>query len=455
MSTSKLDLNFIREYIKNGEIEKEKLKNNLNIKVNSKEYYDILKYEKQHINYHSVRNLGLFRSVIFQCGDLVCFSPTKSLNESQFFETNSFKNVVLETYVEGTMINCFYNKKKREWMISTKTIMHADKAYCKDIQITFRKMFFDAFDEQKLSWNMFDRSYCYSFVLQHPDNKIVLPIEKPALYLVEVYKIDGFIVERINFKNMECFSNLLSCVNVTKEISIGDMSMDEIKLKYASSNACYDNVGIMFKQREGFERYKIRNPVYEYLHKLKGNNPKLQYQYYSLRKNNKVKEFLLHFPSYKERFSILRNELHKTTVQLWKNYISCFVRHVQPLEKYSYQFRPHMIALHEMYLNELREKKRHISRQLVINYISNLEVPRLMYLVNFPIKERNLKEKQMIFNKLQEEKNRILQNDESKKENDTETNKQTIGDKIKKYNNRKLPPPPINPPNNRPPPSKQ
>lgn len=439
MSSTKIDLGFIEEYIKNGEIEKEKLKNNLNIKVKSKEYYDILKYEKHHINYHSVRNLGLFRSVIFQCGNLVCFSPTKSLNENQFFETNSFKNIVLETYVEGTMINCFYNKKKREWMISTKTIMDADKTYSKDTQITFRKMFFDAFDEQKLSWNMFDRLYCYSFVLQHPENRIVLPIEKPTLYLVEVYKIDGFIVERMNFKTMECFSSILEKVNVATEIPIGDMSMDEIKLKYASSNSCYDNVGIMFKQKDGFERYKIRNPVYEYLHKLKGNNPKLQYQYYSLRKNNKVKEFLLHFPSYKEHFSVLRSELHKTTIQLWKNYISCFVNHVQPLEKYSYQYRPHMIALHEMYLNELREKNRHVSRQLVINYISNLEVPRLMYLVNFPIKERNLKEKQIIFNQLQNEKNRLLQNEQNKKEESKEK-------KLKKIKRKVIRPPPKNPP---------
>ena len=440
MSNSRLDLSFIKEYINNGEMEKEKIKNNLNIKVKSKEYYDILKYEKQYINYNSVRNLGVFRSIIFQCGNLVCFSPTKSLNETHFFETNTFKNIILESYVEGTMINCFYNKKKREWIISTKTIIHADKTFGnEENSITFRKMFFDAFDEQKLSWNMFDRSYCYSFVLQHPDNKIVLPIEKPALYLVEVYKIDGFIVERINFKTLECFSSILQQVNVAKEIPIGDMSMDEIKLKYASSNACYDNVGIMFKQKEGFERYKIRNPVYEYLHKLKGNNPKLQYQYYSLRKNNKVKEFLLHFPSYKEYFSVLRGELHKTTIQLWKNYISCFVNHVQPIDKYSYQYRPHMIALHEMYLNELREKKRHISRQLVINYISNLEVPRLMYLVNFPIKERNLKEKQIIFNKLQTEKKRIIHNNEAKKE-------ETTKKKLKKIKRKVLRPPPKNPP---------
>lgn len=404
MSSTILDISFIKEYINNGEIEKEKLKNNLNIKVKSSNSYDILKYEKQHINYNSVRKLGVFRSIIFYQGNLIGFSPTKSLNESQFFESNNFQNIVLENYIEGRMINCFYNSKTRKWVVKSDSK--------KDNGIITPSEFFDAFDKHKLSWNMFDRFYNYSFVLQHPKNKIVLPIENPVLYLVEVYKIDGFTVERINFKTMKCFSTIIDKVNISKEIPIGDISMDEIKLKYASLNCCYDNVGIMFKQKEGFERYNIRNPVYENLHRLKGNNPKLQYQYYSLRKNNKVKEFLLHFPSYKEHFSFIRSELHKITVQLWKNYISCFVNHVQQIDKYSYQYRPHMIALHEMYLNELLEKKRYVSRQVVINYISNLEVHNLMYLVNFHITEKNLKEKQLIFNKTQEEKISILQNGE-------------------------------------------
>ena len=41
-------------------------------------------------------------------------------------------------------------------------------------------------------------------------------------------------------------------------------------------------------------RIKWRNPSYENIKKLKGNNPKLQYQYLYLRQMNAIQEYLKH-----------------------------------------------------------------------------------------------------------------------------------------------------------------
>ena len=161
-------------------------------------------------------------------------------------------------------------------------------------------------------------------------------------------------------------------------------------------NTSFDIMGIMFKN--GFYRYKMRNPVYEYLHNLKGNEPKLQYQYYSLRKNNQVYDFLKHYPEYKDEFSKLRQELHNVTAQLWRNYIYCFVEKTIKLKDFGSRFKQHMLALHDKYINELRLENKCVSRNEVINYINNLEPSRLMYLVNYPIKQKNLKGLENKFN---------------------------------------------------------
>ena len=48
----------------------------------------------------------------------------------------------------------------------------------------------DAIRECGLNIENMDKTLCYSFVLQHPENRIVVPFNYPCLYLVAVYHIE-------------------------------------------------------------------------------------------------------------------------------------------------------------------------------------------------------------------------------------------------------------------------
>ena len=52
-------------------------------------------------------------------------------------------------------------------------------------------MFLEAMNESGLEFTMFDPRYCYSFVVQHPKNRIVSVIDKPTIYLIAIYQIDN------------------------------------------------------------------------------------------------------------------------------------------------------------------------------------------------------------------------------------------------------------------------
>jgi len=363
----------------------------LHLKLKYKENFYTFKYDKQFLNINNINHLGLFRSVIFNNYDMVCFSPQKSLTCDDFFNINSISNCVVEEFVEGTMINCFFDNNNKIWKITTKSVVDAETSFSKDENITFKTMFEEAFALHKLSWEMFNRKNVYSFVLQHPKNKIVCEIKQPTLYLVEVYYISNTLnnvkVKKVDYRSDTSFEELVSLVKCPK-IYENDKNINIIIKKYASNNTRYDILGVMIKC--GMYRLKLRNPSYDYIHKLKGNNPKLEYQYYSLRKAGKVKEFLNHFPNYKECFHVLRHNLHIVTGTLWNNYMSCYVNKEAPLREYGYQYRPHMIALHSKYINEYIGTKKKISRAVVIDYINNLEIPRLMYLVNYNIVKKNI-----------------------------------------------------------------
>ena len=115
---------------------------------------------------------------------IVAMAPQKSYKFNDFKETNQMKDCIIQEFIEGTMINCFYFDNK--WVISTRSVIGADCRFNKEGK-TFLEMFNDGLDEIGFNLNLLDPQYSYSFVLQHPENRIVVPFELPNIFLVEIY----------------------------------------------------------------------------------------------------------------------------------------------------------------------------------------------------------------------------------------------------------------------------
>jgi hypothetical protein len=234
--------------------------------------------------------------------------------------------------------------------------------------------------------------YCYCFVLQHPENRIVVPFKKPQLYLTAAYTIhheDSNIF--VQSFNPQIFKDLFPS-NVTikfPEIYKFD-NYSELIEKYASMNTSYSVVGVMLHNRVTGERAKIRNPVYEQVRSLRGNQPKLQYQYLCLRKEGKVGEFLSFYPENKKEFSGFRDQVHLFTNTLFDNYKACYIKKEKPLKEYSDQYRTHMFNIHQIYLSDLREKNQFITSSVVQKYVNDMEASLLMFCLNFQMRKRNV-----------------------------------------------------------------
>jgi hypothetical protein len=153
-------------------------------------------------------------------------------------------------------------------------------------------------------------------------------------------------------------------------------------------NTSYDIVGVMIHNTETGERTKIRNPVYEQVRNLRGNQPKLQYQYLCLRKEGKVKDFLKFYPENKSEFSTFRDQVHLFTNTLYSNYVSCYIKKEKPLMEFAQQYRTHMFNIHQIYMKDLREKKLYINNTVVQKYVNELHPSLLMYSLNFHMRNR-------------------------------------------------------------------
>ena len=291
----------------------------------------LIKYNKTDLNEDNVNTLGLFRSVIVDTvsNKVVSYSPPKSVNHYDFYENNSFESLSsVEEYIEGTMINVYWNERIGDWDLATKSNIGARCHYNVMIKETFRYMFLDVMNKVGLEFEDLNKNYSYCFIMQPPKNRIVTPIENHNLYLCNAYKFNGYEVYKVN--DDELNEKLL-----TFKIENLMGNRDDLKNIYKNNKYedDYQKVGIVFKNSKG-QRCKVRNTTYEYVRRLKGNSPKIQYQYYHLKKENKVNEYLKYYPEQKDTFYKMRDDLYEFTNNLYQHYISCYIKKEKPLKEF-------------------------------------------------------------------------------------------------------------------------
>jgi hypothetical protein len=221
------------------------------------------------------------------------------------------------------------------------------------------------FHETNINYDLLDKELCYSFVLQHPENRIVTPIETPTLYLIACYKIqDNTVTEQ----------PLPAFFPIPKRYTFGSYQ----EAGEFVQQQPYTFKGLMLKC--GNDRSKIRNSHYEAIKKLRGNSPNLKYVYYTLRKTENKKVYCEHFPN---QFEEYEEELVNRVKLLHTKYIECFINKVKPLKQYDRLLKPYLYDLHMIYLHQLRQEKKYVNKQVVWDYINKCQPSQLLTLTQY------------------------------------------------------------------------
>jgi hypothetical protein len=387
--------------------------------------YSIIKYDKRGlgVTYEDYKTIGMLRSVVVnEEGKIVCYSPPKSLYVTDELEKHFDANNIMcelseantnewyaEEFVEGTMINLFYSSgpSGEAWEIATKNtiggnaLFYSPKNPKEEIEIresdTFRNMFFDTCAKIGFNYEDLPKDVVYSFVLQHPKNRIVLPITEASIYLVAVYRIvnsDGNL-EVIQHSRDGFLQNIIKCdkIKTPKTLSLheggagSEYTFKNFKKEYASMNSAYNMMGVMFYNMVTGQRMKMRNPMYEMVKNVRGSEQKIQLQYLTLRHGGRVADYLKDFPEYKSVFSYHRSQVHSFTRNLHQNYLDCFVFKKKPFAEYPPQYKKHMFVLNKKYIEELRENKNSVTFNYVVEFINKLDPGSLLFSLNYVVKE--------------------------------------------------------------------
>lgn len=292
--------------------------------------YTLIKYPPEKKYDPLYRHL---RSTIYKGDTLVCMSPGKSV---PLDETIPIQEYIVEDFVEGIMINVFYDE---EWKIATKSNIGANCTF--DSPRTFAELFEDCKQAMGLTYDQLNKNLCYSFVMQHPEHRIVTPVTKPSLVCVAMFHGEQERLSDIYPPKRHWF-----------------FSWEEAK-NASQHGLCK---GLVFK-RNGL-RSKIRNKMHHSVEQLKQNVPFLQ-RYVLLRNKPMLKEYLFYFPEEKIKVDEVETKIQNKTQLLYNTYRNCFMFKKEKAK--DHPMKSALYDLHTIYLQELYPRS--LSKKRVEEYV--------------------------------------------------------------------------------------
>ena len=344
----------------------------------------IVKYDKNKSNMMDP-DVQKCRGLVLSKTDnkVVCPVPPKSISDIDFIQNfnSSPEQYSVQDFIDGTMVNVF--QFNGQTYIATRSCLNAKCRWFS--KQTFADMFKQCLGKSPEKLETLDMKYCYSFVIQHPDNTIVKQYQVPDLVLTMVSEVDAD--GNVLFHNTHDFVSTHNLdFRVPTEINFKKI---EDVYGYVSSLGETDQGVIILKKSEQNEhvRTKIRNLKYNNVRQLRGNTNNKMYLFFELRKqgNGAYETYLQHFEDDKELFDSFRDKLYTFTQRLFQNYLDCFVNKneqgssVKEHKNIDFELKPLVAELHSQYYNT----RQRTTKNAVIQYLHRMDIPRLLFVLNY------------------------------------------------------------------------
>lgn len=319
-----------------------------------------------------------FRSVIWdtETNLPVCIAPPKAEKGEPLTGEQSYTT---EDFMDGMMINVFRTvDAPDELQIATRTQIGAGGKFYSEK--TFAQLFDEALAAMNLTrqdilrhmfsvGEMFPSSFA-SFVLQHPEHRVVARCRSPRLWIVQSGVVSQTGAVSINELPVEWPNHC--------KIPLSTMTFyTENALATHFDSVCKQNgwfyQGMVLKDGKG-KRWRMRNPNYLYLRSLRGSEATEVDRFLRLRAESKVSEYLKHYGEDRQTFWDLEQSLRAKTKEVFESYCAVHKAHEKKLEDLPWSIRPCVFKLHAHYLEHLRPNNEKVTMKNAVDLVNNLAV---------------------------------------------------------------------------------
>jgi len=336
--------------------------------IDGSSQYAIIRYDKTHESSQTM-NRGFFRSVVWDtvANRPVCVAPPKA-SESPIEE-----GIRCEEFLEGVMVNAFLDASGSV-QLATRSKLGATGTFysCR----SFQDLLVDALQQKGImeiqGIKTLLGSYTFaSFLLQHPEHRIVSKIRVPSLHLIHRGSVASDGTVTIEETSEEPFA--IPVVHVPSGVKPEDLVIQMAEQKG------WQWQGLVFKDGQG-GRWRFRSRAYTMVRTLKGESPRQDVQFLNLRGKGMMETFLYYFPEEKDNMWALESDMRDLTHALYHYYVTVHIKHQMKFADLPPYWKPHVFSLHSLFLGTLKEKGHFIRKQEVIQYMNGLPIPRVLHL---------------------------------------------------------------------------
>ena len=333
-------------------------------------------------------DLGLFRSVVWDTDTNlpVSMSPQKANSGDP---PVNVQLSATEDFIDGVMVNAFVVNGALQ--LATRTTIGANNRFYGEK--TFSQMFEEALATTRISEvnalthvmegarvEMGATSCFASFVVQHPDHRIVMKVDTPALYLVHI----GYVMDN---------GSITLCERSTNWPQIfGRLQINSYSTRYFKEGEAQQMVqrtavqrgwrwkGLVFKDGSG-SRWRLSSPTYLTLRELRGGEATAQDRFLRLRSEKKVMDYLTHYSEDRALFWQLEIAFRNRVDDVLNAYMAVHKARLMAFKDLPAAYKPAVFLLHRMWLDELRPKGlvvRQAGASIVVGRLRDFEQKRLL-----------------------------------------------------------------------------
>jgi hypothetical protein len=353
-----------------------------NFRVIGTEQYRIVRYDTKSTDMASPYAKWMRSTIWDSTHNLpMCVSPSKA--EKGESPPVGSTPLLVQDFVDGTMVNVIVPKEGKPFISSRSQIGATGNFYS---QRSFAELFDDALKEHKTSLEAIasslknaygnvpaSHSYFASFVLQHPEHRIVSRADAPTLYAISSgytctngsVVVEEMTPESLSFKGMSVQSYPVTGFKTDNDVSSFMNSL--------TKNKGWFWQGLSFKNKDG-TRWRMRNTNYMTLRALRGSEALALDRWLRLRSKGLVMEYLKHYSEERQTFWEFEQKFRTLTNDVYNGYAEVHKAHAKKLTDFPKNISPCIFRLHAQYLEHLKPNGESVRIKDCIELINNMSL---------------------------------------------------------------------------------